>query len=106
MPMATDLDVAYEAMKKAPDPVDVSGEAERFQRGAADAMAKYFAALLWDEAHKDGHGTDTYEAMYHERGSKAMVLITVSMEAVRDLARGDKAALDAFLNGVMQRAQT
>jgi hypothetical protein len=101
MTATTDLDAVYKVMRAKSDPVEVSGEAERYRNEVADAFAKYFAAILWDQAQRVGCGADGYEDLYDERAPKAMMLITISIGIVRDLASGGAdASLDAFLEGV------
>lgn len=97
--MDTDLDATYKAMKKPRSAVDLSGEVERFRNEACEAIAKYFAAVLHERAKEEG---SDYERLYNERAPRAMVLITTSIQVVRNLASGEsEAALDSFLDGVV-----
>lgn len=99
----SDLDAVYVALKRKPDPVELSGEVERFRNEVADAFAKYFAAVLWEQTQGDEVDVNGYEVLYDQRGPKAMVLIIAAIRVVRDLANGDtNASLDAFLEGVLR----
>jgi hypothetical protein len=99
--METDLDMAYQALKRTRDAPNeiISDDAGDAGRGAAEALAQSFAVNLWARADGD---RDEYKRLYEELAPKAMVMITCVVGVVRDMARGESnEQLDAFLNGVM-----
>lgn len=102
--METDLDVAYNALKRMEDaPDEITEDIEAAGREAADALARSFASNIWVRA---GGDRLEYERLFKQLAPKALVMITCVVGVVRDMARGESnEQLDAFLNGVMKRGQ-
>lgn len=102
--METDLDVAYEALKRLEgDPSSVAMDVGTAGREAANALAQSFVVNIWARAKGN---RDEYSRLYKDLAPKAMVMITCVVGVVRDMAQGNTSSeLDAFLNGVMKRGQ-
>lgn len=111
--MPRDLDSVYALLKAGEEAPPESGEIASLRDAAADAMAKYLAACLWQEAQRRMREPELtsgpsaaspeamYKALYNDIAPKALVLITITLGVIPDFAAGkiDPVMME-FLDGL------